>query len=433
MHRRTLLTSAAAIGTSALAAGVLPGGPVARASADTGGSWRAGLARLHDAMAARVARHELVGVVYLVAHRGRLHVDTIGTLSLGGDEPMRRGTPFRIASLTKPIIAAATMMLVEDGRLALDEPVDRLLPELADRRVLTRIDGPLDQTVPAARPITVEDLLTFRMGHGMIFEPSFQPPYPIITAATDLQLVMDQPDPRTPLGPDEWIRRFGTLPLMWQPGERWQYNTSALVLGVLIARAAGVPLEDFLRKRVLLPLGMRRTGFSLTPADAARLPGLYMADPQTGQLQPQPGSPSDEWTRPPAFPSGAAGLASTIDDYLAFSRFLLNRGVHHGRRLLSAESIRRLTTNHLTPRQLADAGPFPLTGRGWGYGMAVSVTPDEISRPGRYGWEGGYGTVWFNDPQRDLIGIALTQTVDFLFNGASDEFQRLAAAAAGPQ
>jgi CubicO group peptidase (beta-lactamase class C family) len=433
MHRRTLLTGAAAIGASALTTGVVPAAPVPRASAGISRSWQAGLARLHDAMAARVARREIVGMVYLVAHRGRLHVETLGTLSLDGDEPMRRGTPFRIASLTKPIIAAATMMLVEDGRLALDEPVDRLLPELADRRVLTRIDGPLDQTVPAARPITVEDLLTFRMGHGMIFEPSFQPPYPIITAAADLQLVMDQPDPRTPLGPDEWIRRFGTLPLMWQPGERWQYNTGALVLGVLIARAAGVPLEDFLRKRVFRPLGMRRTGFSLTPADAARLPGLYMADPQTGQLEPQPGSPSDEWTRPPAFPSGAAGLASTIDDYLAFSRFLLNRGVHHGRRLLSAESIRRLTTNHLTPQQLADAGPFPLTGRGWGYGMAVSVTPDEISRPGRYGWEGGYGTVWFNDPQRDLIGIALTQTVDFLFNGASDEFQRLAAAAAGPQ
>ena len=433
MRRRTLLTGAAAIGASALATGVVPGGPVARASAATDGSWRVGLARLHDAMADRVARRELVGVVYLVAHCGRLHVDTIGTLSPGGDEPMRRGTPFRIASLTKPIIAAATMMLVEDGRLTLDEPVDRLLPELAGRRVLTRIDGPLDQTVPAARPITVEDLLTFRMGHGMIFEPNFQPSYPIITAANDLQLVMDQPDPRTPLGPDEWIRRFGTLPLMWQPGERWQYNTSALVLGVLIARAAGVPLEDFLRKRVFWPLGMRSTGFSLTAADAARLPGLYMADPQTGQLQLQPGSPPDEWTRPPAFPSGAAGLASTIDDYLAFSRFLLNRGVHHGRRLLSAESSRRLTTNHLTPQQLADAGPFPLTGRGWGYGMAVSVTQDEISRPGRYGWEGGYGTVWFNDPHRDLIGIALTQTVDFLFNGASDEFQRLAAAVAGPQ
>jgi CubicO group peptidase (beta-lactamase class C family) len=433
MHRRTVLAGAGAIGASALTAGVGPGSAVAPALAGSSRSWRAGLARLHEAMADRVARRELVGIVYLVACRGLLYVDTIGTLSLDGNEPMRRGTPFRMASLTKPIIAAATMMLVEDGRLALDERVDRLLPELANRRVLTQIDGPLDQTVPAMRPITVEDLLTFRMGHGIIFEPSLQPPYPIITAADELQLVMAQPDPRTPHNPDEWIRRFGTLPLMRQPGERWQYNSAALVLGVLIARAAREPLEHFLRKRIFRPLGMKHTGFSLPPADASRLPGLYLANPQTGQLELQPGSPPDEWTRPPAFPSGAAGLASTIDDYLAFSRLLLNQGVHHGRRVLSAESIRLLTRNHLTPQQLADAGPFPLTGRGWGYGMAVSVVPDEVSEPGRYGWEGGYGTTWFNDPHRDLIAIALTQTVDFLFNGASDEFQRLAAAVGTPQ
>jgi CubicO group peptidase (beta-lactamase class C family) len=430
MHRRTLLAGAAAIGTSTLT-GVLPGGSSASASVGSHGSWRAGLATLHEALAARVARRELVGIVYAVAHRGRLHVDTIGTLSLDGNQPMRRTTPFRMASLTKPIIAAATMMLVEDGRLALDEPVDRLLPELANRRVLTSIDGPLDQTVPAERPVTVEDLLTFRMGHGMIFEPSFQPPYPVITAANELRLVLDQPDPRTPHHPDEWIRRFGTLPLMGQPGQRWQYNTAALVLGVLIARAARQPLETFLLKRVFRPLGMHHTGFSMPPAEASQLPGLYASNPQTGQLELQPASPPDEWTRPPALPSGAAGLASTIDDYLAFSRFLLNRGVHRGRRLLSTESVRLLTTNHLTPQELAEAGPYPLTGRGWGYGMAVSVTPDQVSAPGRYGWEGGYGTSWFTDPNQHLTAIALTQTVDFLFNGANDEFQRLTAAVAG--
>ncbi|WP_422770421.1 serine hydrolase domain-containing protein [Plantactinospora sp. WMMC1484] len=411
---------------------VLAGGSAAPASAGgTGGrqhSWRAGLSRLHDAMAARVAQGKLVGLVYLVAHRGMVHVDTVGTLALEGAEPMRRGTPFRIASMTKPVVASAAMMLVEDGRLALHEPVDRLLPELADQRVLSRIDGPLDQTVPAARPITVEDLLTFRMGHGIIFEPSFQPPYPVIDAANRLQLVLAEPDPRTPHEPDEWIRRFGTLPLMYQPGERWQYNTGSLVLGVLIARASGRPLEDFLHERVFRPLGMGRTGFSLPAADARRLPGLYAADPETGQLRPQPVSLPQEWTRSPAFPSGAAGLVSTVDDYLAFSRMLLDRGVRHGRRLLSEESVRLLTSNHLTPQQLAAAGLYPLTGRGWGYGMGVSVVPDEISEPGRYGWEGGYGTAWFNDPNRDLIAIALTQTVDFLFDGGSDEFQRLAAA-----
>src|SRR5262249_10026397 len=168
-------------------------------------------------------------------------------------------------------------------------------------------EGPLDHTAPAVRPIRVEDLLTFRMGHGMIFGPSLQPPYPIITAADELQLVMAQPDPRTPHHPDEWIQRFGTLPLMWQPGQRWQYNTAALVLGVLIARAARQPLEEFLCQRVFRPLGMKHTGFFLPAADASRLPGLYMANPRTGQLELQPGSLPDEWTRPPAFPSGAAG------------------------------------------------------------------------------------------------------------------------------
>jgi len=425
MRRRTLLAGAGAAGMSALTSGVVSGGP---AAASAGGPWRAGLAELRAAMAARVARGELVGIGYLVAHRGRVHVDTIGTLSLGGGRPIRRSTPFRLASLTKPVIAAAAMMLVEDGRLALDEKVDRLLPELADRRVLVRVDGPLDQTVPAARPVTVEDLLTLRMGHGLIFEPSFQPPYPVITAADRLQLAMAQPDPRTPHAPDEWIRRFATLPLMYQPGQRWQYNTGSLVLGVLLERAAGRPLAEFLRRRLFGPLGMRHTGFWLPRAEAARLPGLYAANPQTGQLEPQAGSTPEEWSRPPAFPSGAAGLASTIDDYFAFSRFLLNRGVHRGRRLLSAESVRLLTTNHLTAQQIADAGPFPLGGQGWGYGMAVSVTPDEVSGPGRYGWDGGYGTTWFNDPHRDLTAIALTQTVDFLFNGAREQFQRLAAA-----
>ncbi|MCW6007497.1 beta-lactamase family protein [Micromonospora sp. CPCC 205371] len=424
MNRRGLLTGAGAVGASLLAG-------AGEASASRSGTPRlrpAGLARLREAMAALVAGGELVGIVYLVAHRGAVHVETLGRRSLDGDEPMRRGTPFRLASLTKPIIGAATMLLVEEGKLALDEPVDRLLPELAGRRVLRRIDGPLDDTVPAARPITVEDLLTFRMGYGIIFEPTFEPEnYPIIKAANDLQLVMSVPYPPTPHKPDEWIRRFGTLPLMRQPGEQWQYNAGARVLSVLLARASGQSLPDFMRTRLFRPLGMRRTGFWLPASDAARLPDMYATNPETNQLEPVPASTPSEWTRPPAFPDGAAGLASTIDDYLAFARMMRDGGVHHGRRLLSAESVRLLTTNHLTPEQVAGAGFFPLVGRGWGYGMAVSVVPDEISAPGRYGWEGGFGTVWYNDPNRDLIAIALTQTVDFFVNGGAAEFQRLAA------
>src|SRR2546430_11548367 len=255
-----------------------------------------GLDHLHEAMAARVGKGELPGMVTLVARDEDVHVDAIGLRAFGGDEAMGRDTIFRIASMTKPVLAAATMMLVEDGRLALDEPVDRLLPELADRRVLRRVDGPLGDTVAAARPITVEDLLTFRMGYGLLTEPSFEPPCPIIDAANELQLVMGPPDPRTPHDPDEWIKRFGTLPLMSQPGERWQYNAGSLVLSVLVARASGQRLEDFFRTRIFEPLEMGQTGFSTSAEQAAQLPSHYMTNFQTGRIELPTGAAPHAWT-----------------------------------------------------------------------------------------------------------------------------------------
>jgi CubicO group peptidase (beta-lactamase class C family) len=394
----------------------------------TGSPSQAGLARLHDAMAARVARGELPGLLTLVAHGDDVAVDAIGVKAFGSDDPMQRDTPFRIASLTKPVVATAAMMLVEDGKLDLEQPVDQLLPELANRRVLTHIDGPLDNTLPANRQNTVDDLLTLRMGYGMLFEPTFEPPFPVVTAAKDLQLVLGPPDPPTPHTPDEWIKRFGTLPLMHQPGEKWQYNVGSLVLGVLVARAAGQSLPDLLRTRLFEPLGMHTSGFSLPAEVASRLPSYYMTNFETGKLELQTVSTPDEWTRPPVFPSGASGLLSTIDDYLAFARLLLNKGVHAEKRLLSEESVRRLTTNYLTPEQIAGGGPV-LGGSGWGFGMAVTTTPDEVSAPGRYGWAGGYGTSWFNDPNRNLTAIVLSQTSDLLWSGALSEFGKLAGSA----
>jgi CubicO group peptidase (beta-lactamase class C family) len=377
-------------------------------------------------MAARVAAGELPGMVTVLARGDEVHVDAIGSYALDSDVPMRRDTLFRLASLTKPVLAAATMALVEEGRLDLAQPVDRLLPELADRRVLARVDGPLDETVPAHRPITVDDLLTFRMGFGMLTEPTFDPPFPIVTAAAELDLVLGPPDPRTPHTPDEWIRLFGTLPLMYQPGERWQYNVGSLVLSVLLARAAGEPLGDVLRSRLFEPLGMADTGFWTTAANVERIPSQYMTDLGTGKLELQPLSKPQEWATPPVFPSGAGGLLSTADDYLTFARLLLDGGTHHGRRVLSSDSVRALTTNHLTPDQIATGGVL-LDPKGWGYGMGVATEPDGVSAvPGRYGWFGGYGTAWFNDPHRELVAIALTQTSDFLFNGGSTEFLTLA-------
>ncbi len=407
---------------------------VKRRDARSGRLWTmtltdAGLDRLQQATQQRIDKGELPGVVMLVADGDDEFVAAQGFTAFGGEAgkaPMRRDTPFRLASITKPLVAAVAMMLVDDGTLDLTDPVERWLPELADRRVLTRIDGPLDETVPAQRPITVDDLLTFRLGHGLIVEPEFNPPgYPIIQAATDLQLCLAEPDPRTPYEPDEWLRRFATLPLMDQPGVRWQYNTGALILGVLLARVSGRTLADLLAERLFTPLGMADTGFWLPAERAERLPGHYLTDFSTGRLTEQHLTSPDAWSRPPAFPSAAAGLASTVDDIARFARLLRGRGAD----LLSARSYEMMTTNVLTPEQIAGGG-FILAGRGWGYGMSVAVTPDDVSAtPGRYGWEGGYGTLWFNDPASGRIVILLTQVSDALFNGTFTEFGRLALAA----
>jgi CubicO group peptidase (beta-lactamase class C family) len=388
---------------------------------------QAALDRLHTAMAARVERRELPGIVVLVAQGDHIHLDCIGATRFDAAEQMRRETPFRITSMTKPVLAAATMMLVEDGQLDLDEPVDKWLPELANRRVLRHVDGPLDDTEPAKRPITLDDLLTFRLGFGMLVEPTFDPPVPIVQAGNALELVLSAPEPRTPHAPDAWMARFGSLPLMYQPGERWLYNVGSLLLGVLVARVAHQSLGDFFQARIFDPLHMLHTGFCL-PAEVTRqLPAPYMTDPDTGQLAMQSVSSPEEWSRPPVFPSGAAGLVSTADDFLAFARLLLSRGVHNGTRLLSEASVESMTTNHLTPEQIASAGPI-LGGRGWGYGVGVVLEPDAAwPVPGRYGWPGGYGTIWFNDPHRDIVAIAMSQTSDVLWNGVVDEFDRLVA------
>jgi CubicO group peptidase (beta-lactamase class C family) len=380
---------------------------------------------LRDAITARVERGEFPGVVALVARGDDVTVHTVGVTSFGGDVPMRRDTPFRIASMTKPVLAAATMMLAEDDVLDLEEPVTRLLPELAGQRVLRRPDGPLDDTVEAVRPITIADLLTFTFGFGAIIDgDTINPSWPIVQAWRDLDLVMAEPDPPTPHHPDEWIRRFGTLPLMYQPGERWLYNTGSLVLGVLLARASGRPLPELLHDRIFAPLGMTGTGFWVPGARAAELPTYYMTDPATGTMA-ENGSDAEGWTNPPIFPSGAGGLVSTADDYLAFARLLLRGGVTGGTRLLSAQSVTAMTTNHLTRAQI-EGGGFLLGNQGWGYGVSVTVEADEVGGPGRYGWSGGYGTDWFNDPAEDLIVILLSQVTDLLWNGALQEFCRLA-------
>jgi CubicO group peptidase (beta-lactamase class C family) len=371
---------------------------------------------MHDVMAGHVALGDAPGIVTALSRHGEVHVDAIGTKAVGGTQPMRRDTIFRITSMTKPVTAVAALILVEECKLRLDEPVDLLLPELADRKVLKRLDGPLDDTVPAHRPITLRDLLTFRLGLGIIMQPSAD--YPIQKALNELQLVgFGPPNVAVLYDPDEWMRRLGTLPLMHHPGEKWMYNTGSYVLGVLIARAAGQPLEAFFRERIFAPLGMKDTSFSLPSEKLDRLAPSYWPNAQTGVLELHDGVADSLWSRPPAFPDGGAGLVSTVDDYLAFGQMLLDKGRSGRERILSRLAVETMTTDQLTPAQKAVSDSFGSDywdTRGWGFGVSIVTRRDDVSSvPGRFGWDGGYGTSWASDPAEDMVAILMTQRAGF--------------------
>jgi len=274
---------------------------------------------------------------------------------------------------------------------------------------LKRLDGPLDETIPAKRPITVRDLLTFRMGFGQMMAPPDA--YPILKAANEQQIGMGPPNPSQVPAPDEWMRRLGRLPLMHQPGGQWMYNTGSDVLGVLIARASGQPLEMFLRERIFEPLEMRDTSFSVPEASLDRLTTSYWRDPTNGKLTVYDKAVGGQWSRSPAFPSGAGGLVSTIDDYLAFGQMMLSQGKRGNERLLSRLSIETMTTDQLTPEQKAVSSLVPgfFDSHGWGFGVSVVTRRDDIAAvPGRYGWDGGMGTSWYCDPRENMITILMT-------------------------
>jgi len=373
----------------------------------TGGLSAEQIGRMREAMARHVQSGYIPGAVALVSRRGDTHVEAVGTLAFDRDAPMRRDTIFRIASVTKPITAAAAMILVEECVLRLDDPVDPLLPELADRTVLRAFDGPLDDTVPANRPLTLRDLLTFRLGYGAIFGDT-----PLANAMTEAGVA---PGPALPnLAPDDFLARLGSLPLAHQPGERWLYNTGSDLLGILIARATGQTLGTVLRERIFDPLGMADTAFHVPAAKLDRLPTAYWTNFDTGQVEVFDGVADSRFARPPALESGAGGLVSTADDLLAFGQMMLNRGEHNGSRLLSRPSVELMTTDQITPEQKAASPFFPgfWDSRGWGFGVSVITRRDDLSHtPGRYGWDGGYGTSWYVDPAEGLIGILLTQRV----------------------
>lgn len=372
--------------------------------------------RLEDLMGRHVAADETAGVAWWAERRGEAVTGAAGTLSRGGSDPVRVDSLFRIASVTKPLTALAALVLVERCVLRLADPVDELLPELADCRVLVDPRGPIDgPTVPAERPITLRDVLTNRMGLGMDLTAPW--PQPLLDAMGELGLAPGAPEPQLPPEPEEWMRRIATLPLLCQPGTRWLYNTASDVLGVLVGRAAGVPFDRALRELVLDPAGMADTAFSTDVLDggAERLGTSYSVDPATGARAVYD-APSGQWASAPPFPSGAAGLVSCVGDLAGLGRILLSGGrLDDGGRLVGRATVAAMTTDQLG---VADGAPAvdAAGATGWGFGVGVQVRRTGPTRSvGSYGWDGGLGSSWANDPDEDLVGVVLSTD---MFSGA---------------
>lgn len=361
------------------------------------------LARVRDLLARLVDVGYVPGAVAILARHGDVHIEATGNLAFEGEgstTAMAPDTICRIASMTKPVVAACAMTLVEDCTLRLDDPVDELLPELADMSVLADPNGPLEDTVPANRSITLRDLLTGTLGTGMV--PAEPGTIPISDALGSLYPAHSS---------DDWMRRLGELPLVYQPGERWMYDIAANVTGVLIARATGMSLGDALRERICEPLGMRDTGFKVGGECVGRMATAYERYDAANQRIVDD-VPDGRWSRPAEFESGGGGLVSTARDYLAFASAMLAGGKHRGERVLSRPAVTLMTSDHLTPAQKAVSGFWPgyFEAIGWGFGLSVRTQRTHLGPSvGSYGWPGYYGTAWYNDPSEDLITIVFMQ------------------------
>jgi CubicO group peptidase (beta-lactamase class C family) len=328
---------------------------------------------LQDLVNSYVDDGTVAGAAALVAHGE--DVETAGAGEIRPDSIVR------LASTTKPITAAALMLLVDEGLVSLDDPIARWLPELSAPHVVRTPGSALDDVVPARRPITVEDILTFRAGWG--FPSDFSLPAVV-------ELFQKLPVFGSQEAPDEWLATLARVPMLRQPGEAWLYNTCSDIQGVLIARASGRPLPEFLAERIFAPLAMRDTGFYVPADELDRLPPYHAIPdfPPVGERL---------WKEPPVFPSGSGGLVSTLADWHRFGRMLLAGGDG----LVSPESVRLMTTDHLTQEQ-RDASTLFLEGAGWGFGGSVAAD-------GRYGWVGGTGTTAHVAPSTGTTGILLTQ------------------------
>ncbi|MDZ5697948.1 serine hydrolase domain-containing protein [Chelativorans sp. M5D2P16] len=377
---------------------------------------KAAMAEVLEALQEKMDRHVadgyIPGATWLIHHDGETHVGTTGTFEMdGAGKPITRDTIFRVASITKPITAATAMKLVENGTIGLDDPVDEFLPELARPRVLRSVESDLEDTVPAERPVTLRHLLTQTFGLGAIMV--FPEKYPVQLAMREAGIAPSWVLPK--MTSDEYMQRLGGLPLAYQPGERFLYNNGLDVAGILVERATGKRLGEVMREWLFEPLGMKDTAFYVPPEKLDRLPTQYGPDFAAGdgaliEYGPEQGV---DFTAPPPMDSGAGGLVTTVDDYAAFQRMMLNEGELDGTHILKPETVAEMTRNQLTPGQMStsDATMFMEDGgAGWGLGMSVILGETKMGlKPGAFGWNGGYGTTAYTDPQNRVIGMLFTQ------------------------
>jgi CubicO group peptidase (beta-lactamase class C family) len=371
-----------------------------------GGFSSDGLATIPAALQPVIDAGDLSGFVTLLWRKGETaQVNTLGWRDVEAKAPMTRDTLFRIASMTKPITSVAALMLLEEGKLRLDDPITKWMPEFKDLRVLKDAAGPLDATVPAERDITVDDLMTHRSGLAYAFTS-------IGPIAQAYEKALGSPL-GTHLTPDEWLAALGTLPLSYQPGERFHYSHATEVLGFLVGRVAGTGYRDFIMQRILKPLGMDDTDFWCPPEKRNRMAKLYRINPKTDAMEDVslPDLPG-----PPEFCAGGGGLISTADDYLQFARMMLNGGELDGVRYLKPETLALMRQNRLSDaqRQVPFMGiPFWL-GQGFGLGVSVITDPEKqawmgAGSEGSFGWPGAFGTWWQADPQEDMVMLYLIQ------------------------
>lgn len=337
----------------------------------------------------------LPGAVAVRYRRGRTETVAVGVQDLESRIPMSSETLFLWDSLGKPLTAALALTFVAEGTIDLDSSIDQWLPELSGPSVLTDPSGQISDTVPAVRPVTVEDLLTLRGGLGFTTDVDSPFTEALVTA------LQEGPQLRT-VDRQSYLTRAGQLPLAHQPGQGWTYNAGSTILGLLLERVAEQPLDVLMADRIVDPLRMRDARWWVPAADRPRFASRYQASGDSQAPLELTDPPDGQHSRPPSFPDGAGGLIGTVGDWLAFGRMLLAGGESHGRRILPAPLVESMMTDQLTAEQRRDAGFFLADGEGWGYGGSVRAD-------GTYGWAGGAGTSGRVDPRHDQVTVLLTQ------------------------